>query len=361
MFKRYIPLFTLLFTFLSLTLTAQESKISRVDSILGAWYGEQTPSVSVLVTRDGEVEVQKSYGYADLAEQVPASAQTNYDLATLTEQFTMMGVLMLQEEGLVNPETAIKDVWPELPDYCEGITIDHLLDHTSGLPVLKYSRLYDDIRSIDDVLAWLKQEEGLLFKPGSKAGSNPVNYTLLADLIVKRSGEDYRDFVEDRIFEPLGMEDSRVYKKGWFTSVPSQSASYYRQENEQYEPAGDFPKDYLEGAIGVFSNLEDMQKWMTAWQSDTLIERKTLNQAMRINFKRGQKVFPGYGWVRGFNKGSKYLYRGGIGHGNSHIVLRVPEANIDVVILSNQSSLFGLRERAFELVNLFSEKTYEAK
>jgi len=361
MHKRYIPLITLLFIFLSLTLTAQDNKMSRVDSILGAWYGEQTPSVSVLVTRDAEVKVMKSYGYADLEEKVPATAQTNYDLATLTEQFTMMGVLMLKEEGLVDPKTAIRDVWPKLPDYCEGVTIDHLLDHTSGLPVLRNTRLYDDIRSIDDVFSWLKQEEGLLFKPGSKAGSNPVNYTLLADLIVKRSGEDYRDFVEDRIFEPLGMENSRVYKKGWFTSVPSQSASYYRQANEEYEPAGDFPKDYLEGAIGVFSNLEDMQKWMLAWQSDTLIERKTLNKAMRINFKRGQKVFPGYGWVRGFNEGSKYLYRGGIGHGNSHIVLRVPEANIDVVILSNQSSLFGLRERAFELVNLFSEKAYEAK
>jgi len=358
---RYIPLFTILFTFLSLTLTAQDNKISQADSILGAWYGEQSPSVSVLVTQDGEAKVKKSYGYADLEEQVEANSQTNYDLATLTEQFTMMGVLMLQEEGLIDPKTPVQDVWPELPGYCEGITIDHLLDHTSGLPVLRNTRLYDDIRSIEDVFSWLKQEEGLLFKPGSKAGSNPVNYTLLADLIVKRSGVDYRDFVEDRIFEPLGMENSRVYKKGWFTSVPSQAASYYRQTNEEYELAGDFPKDYLEGAIGVFSNLEDMLKWMTAWQSDTLVERKTLNKAMRINFKRGQKVFPGYGWTRGFNKGSKYLYQGGIGHGNSHIVLRVPEENIHVVILSNQSSLFGLRKRAFELVNLFSEKTYEAK
>lgn len=358
---RYIPLFTLLFVLFSLTLTAQDNKMSRVDSILGAWYGEQTPSVSVLITRDNQVKVMKSYGYADLEEKVPASAQTNYDLATLTEQFTMMGVLLLQEEGLVNPETAIRDVWPELPGYCDGITIKHLLDHTSGLPVLRNIRFYDDIRSIDDVFAWLKQEEGLLYKPGSKAGSNPVNYTLLADLIVKRSGEDYRDFVENRIFDPLGMEDSRVYKKGWFTSVPSQSASYYRQANQEYEPAGDFPKDYLEGAIGVFSNLKDMQKWMTAWQSDTLVERKTLNQALRINFKRGQKVFPGYGWTRGFNNGRKYLYQGGIGHGNSHIVLHVPEENINVVILSNQSSLFGLRKRAFELVNLFSDKTYEEK
>ena len=89
--------------------------------------------------------------------------------------------------------------------------------------------------------------------------------------------------------------------------------------------------------------------------------RATLSQAMRIKFIRGQKQFPGYGWSRAFNKGQKYLYASGIGKGNIHIILKLPREQIDVIILSNQHPLFGLREKAFELLNLFAEEEYEVK
>mgnify|MGYP006312637603 FL=1 len=143
--------------------------------------------------------------------------------------------------------------------------------------------------------------------------------------------------------------------------MPNQAASYWRQGDETYRAADEFPKDYLKGAIGVFSNLDDLKIWLDAWQNDTLVSGKTLNQALRLNFIRGQKNFPGYGWIKAFNNGRKYLYKGGVAHGNSHIILSVPNEKIDVVILSNQSSLFGLRKRAFELVNLYSERQYETR
>jgi len=345
----------------ALTAAAQDTKMHQVDSILGAWYGEDTPAVGVLIMHQGDVKLQKSYGYADLEKEIPADEYTNYDLSTLTEQFTVMAALMLQEEQQLEVKTPIVDIWPDLPEYCKDITIQHLFNHTSGLPLLQTKQLYIDVRSFDDVMAFIDRHEKLTHKPGKSAQQNPLNYALLARLIEEKTGDSYRDFIQERIFEPLGMEDSRVYKKGWFTSIPSMSVSYVRKENNRYDPLEEFPGTYLEGAIGVFSNLHDMQKWLTAWEKDTLIQGSLLNKARRINFRRGQKNFPGYGWTRGFNNGRKYMYQGGIGPGNSHIMLGVPGENIDVVILSNQSSLFGLRKRAFELVNLYSQKEYETK
>ena len=340
---------------------AQDSQTPQVDSILGTWYGEQTPSVGVLIMQQGEVKVRKSYGFANLEEETRADAHTNYDLATLTEQFTVMATLILQEEKQWDKKTPVSELLPDLPGYCEGITLQHLFNHTSGLPLLPQMNFYDDIRSYDDLLDFLAEHDGLKSKPGKSAQQNPVNDALLAQIIERSTGDSYRDIVGERIFDALGMEDSRVYKKGWFRKVPSKATSYLRKENNQYEDTGGFPDSYLEGAIGVFSNLRDMQRWLLAWETDTLISRNLLNSAQRINFRRGQKNFPGYGWTRAFNNGTKYLYQGGIGPGTSHIILKVPGEKISVVILSNQSSLFGLRKRAFELVNLFSEKKYETR
>ena len=351
----------LLFLLITVTANGQKDHVRQVDSILGAWYGEETPAVGVLIQHEGEVKIQKSYGYADMEEGIRAGAHTNYDLSTLTEQFTVMAALMLQEEQQLEVKTPIVEIWPGLPDYCQDITIQHLFNHTSGLPLLQTAKLYGEIKSFDDLMDFLAGHKELRSIPGKSAQQNPVNYALLARLIEEKSGESYRDFVQERIFKPLAMEESRVYKKGWFSGVPSQSVSYVRRQNNQYEALAEFPDRYLEGAIGVFSNLHDLQKWLMAWERDTLISKSLLNKALRINYRRGQKNFPGYGWTKGFNAGQKYLYQGGIGPGNSHIFLRVPGEQIDVVILSNQSSLFGLRKRAFELVNVYSEKKYEAR
>ena len=122
--------------------------------------------------------------------------------------------------------------------------------------------------------------------------------------------------------------------------------------------AGKFPKKYVEGAIGIFSNLEDIQQWFKAWTTDKLVSQDLLKKAKHLNFIPGQKNFPGYGWIKAFNAKQRYLYRAGIGHGNSHILLHIPNEDIFVAILSNQSGLFGLHRRAFELVNLYSERQY---
>ena len=357
--QQNILLQALVFLLLTLNLQAQNNKIHKVDSILSAWYGSNTPSVSVLVMDEGMVRVKRSYGFANIQDEVKASARTNYDMATLSGQFTAMGVLILYEEGKVDLETPIQQIWSELPDYTKGVKVEHLVHHTSGLPVLQTRMLYGEIRTLEELFRWLGEKDQLLYQPGQKAGLNQTNNVLLADLIQIRSGESYRKFLDKRIFDPLGMDRSRVYTKGWFFSVPHKAVSYLRRPENIYEPPGEFPEDYLEGAIGVYSSLNDLEKWLMAWQGDTLIRTETLKMATRLNYIRGQKSFPGFGWSKAFNRGHKYLYQGGIGHGNSHIILRVPRENINVVILSNQGSLFDLRKRAFELVNLFSDRKYE--
>jgi CubicO group peptidase (beta-lactamase class C family) len=361
MFKK-IALFCFLILFLPAGLIfSQTQEESKVDSILQDYYSENSPGVSVMVLKDGEVQLSKSYGYANLEDKEKATESTNYHLASLTSQFTAMAVMMLKDEGKANLDQKITEIWDGLPGYCNEVTLDHLLRQSSGLPNLSYRDFYWEMKDIEDIREFLGQQDKLRYQPGERTGTNSLNNALLASYVEKVTGDDYRKFVEKRIFKTLGMESSSLYKGGLFSKISDKARGYMRQNNKEYIPASEFRKDYYEGVTGVFSSLNDLQKWLMAWNTDTLIANSTLNQAKRINFVRGQKQFPGYGWSRAFNKGQKYLYSAGIGNGNTHIILKLPRENIDVVILSNQHPLFGMREKAFELVNLFSEREYEVK
>ena len=125
----------------------------QADSILGEFVGHHTPAVSVMILKNHSVMLSKSYGFSNMEEQRAATEKTNYHLASLTGQFTNMAVLMLMEAGKASRDSKITDIWQGLPAYCNPITIDHLLQHNSGLPSLSTGQLYWEIKGIGDLKA----------------------------------------------------------------------------------------------------------------------------------------------------------------------------------------------------------------
>jgi len=338
-----------------------QSNENKVDSIMSSYYGQNTPSVGVLVIKDGQTVVKKAYGYANLEDKEKATPETNYNLGTLSEQFVVMSALILKEQQKLDVKSALTDHFPELPEFYNQVTIQNLMKHNSGLPVLSRVDFQKDIKDQSDLLNILGSHQELKYQPGKKSNWNVINFALLASVVENNTDNPLHKFIEKNIFKPLRMENSKVYRKGWFFSVPDKSFGYRRLQNQQYEKTTLSVNDYIPGTNGIYSNLNDMEKWMKAWKSDILIPKQTLSSIKRINFVRGQKEFLGYGWKQGFNSGNKYFYSGGLSAGNTHIILHFPTAGIDVVVLSNQSSLFNMRENAFKLLNLFSEDTYEVK
>jgi len=338
-----------------------QSKENKVDSIMSSYYGQNTPSVGVLVIKDGQAVVKKAYGYANLDKKDKATSATNYNLGTLSEQFVVMSALMLKEQQKLDVRSSLTDHFPELPDFCDQVSIQNLMKHNSGLPLLSRMKFQSNIKSQDDLKEFLKGHEELKYKPGKKSNWNVLNFALLASVVDNSTDAPLHKFIEKNIFKPLGMDDSKVYRKGWFFSVPDKSVGYRRLQNQQYEKITLGVDDYIPGTNGIYSNLNDMEKWMKAWKTDVLISKQTLSRIKRINFVRGQKEFLGYGWKQGFNSGNKYFYSGGLSSGNTHIILHFPSVGIDVVVLSNQSSLFNMRENAFKLLNLFADDEYEVK
>lgn len=353
-----ISIFSVLFLLPGLFAQTQSEK---VDEILGSYYGENTPSISLMVLKNNEVVANKTYGYANLEKKEKATFQTNYNLGTLSEQFIVATALLLEQNGKLNVKSKLSNHFQGLPEYCKQIKVGNLLNHDSGLPILPGTKLAKDIKNENDLLNFLHESDKLLYKPGKRSGWNSVNFALLAAIVNSKLGTSFHKYIENNIFEPLGMDNSTVYRDGWFYSVPDKAHGYLRLQGGEFENIELQNDEFIPGTNGIYSNLEDMKKWISMWSTDTLLSSKSLRKVKKINFVRGQSEFPGYGWRRAFNKGRKYFYAGGISEGNTHLLLRFPSADIDIIILSNQSSLFNLRKNAFRVLNVFSDEKYEVK
>jgi CubicO group peptidase (beta-lactamase class C family) len=346
------------------TCFAQENIDAQVDSIID-YVAEDGAGTSVTIIKDNKVVTQKYYGYANVEDKEPVTAETRFNLGTLTKQFTAMSILILKQEEKLSFKDKISQYIDNLPEYTTDLKIENLIKENSGLPYLDIRDDQSKYNTPEAVVDFLNTKEELRFKTGRKAMANPVNEALLVLILEKVSGQDYRSFVTEKIFEPLNMENSEVYKGGFFYKIKDKAIGYQNvgtaQEPDFEKVDQVLEKPYMRGVTGIYSSTPDLIKWIEAWNSEKIVSRNLLSEVKRIQYVRNASEFLGFGWRRGFNKGQKYLYQGGIGYGNTHIFLTLPREKVTVIILNNQRAVFGLRKTAFKLLNLVSEKQYEIK
>ena len=166
----------------------------QVDALMRDYTGD-VPGASVLVLRDGQPVVRAGYGLSDLETHTPATATTNYRLASVTKQFTAASILLLAEDGKLKLDDHVRKWLPTLPKAAEPITIRHLLTHTSGL--IDYEDVIPDSFKAQlhdaDVLQLLESQDRLYFHPGSDYRYSNSGYSLLALIVERASGPDLRD------------------------------------------------------------------------------------------------------------------------------------------------------------------------
>jgi CubicO group peptidase (beta-lactamase class C family) len=169
--------------------------------------------LTIAVARNGELILDKGYGYADLENELPATARSVYRIGSITKQFTAAAILRLVDEGKLSLDDELTKF---LPDYFTGgrkITIHHLLTHTSGIK--SYTSLGPKWRTkmrldlTHDELVGLFMDEPFDFEPGEKYLYNNSGYYLLGMIIEKITGQSYGDYLEEVFFRPLGLESTR--------------------------------------------------------------------------------------------------------------------------------------------------------
>jgi CubicO group peptidase (beta-lactamase class C family) len=203
------------------------NKTAQIDRLFQPYNGEATPGAAVMVIKNGKPIFKKAYGLANLDDETPVTLATNFRLASVTKQFTAMCVMMLVQSGRLGYDHNLQQIFPEFPAYGRGITIRHLLQHTSGL--IAYEDLIPDTAKVqvldEDVLRMMMTQDSTHFPPGSQYRYSNSGYAVLAMVVEKASGKSFAQFLQENIFAPLGMKRTVAYQKG-FPEVEHRAMGY---------------------------------------------------------------------------------------------------------------------------------------
>ena len=171
---------------------------------------------SVLISKDNQIIYEKSFGYADTDGHIKNTEKSIFSIASLTKSLTAVGVMKLVEDGKLTLDTPISNYFPGfMPDYSNDITIQHLLNNSSGMEA-NIGRIDDNgnglmpektLISLDELLTKFKDSK-LKFKPGTGYDYNNFGYLLLANIIEMASGQPYANYMEQAVFKPANMKNT---------------------------------------------------------------------------------------------------------------------------------------------------------
>jgi len=314
---------------------------SKVDSLLAAGgIDNTTPGSAVLVIKDGAIILNKGYGLANLAHQIPIGPNTVFDLASVSKQFAGFAVASLVDEGKVSLEDDIRKYIPELPDFDRTITIDHLLHHTSGirdwtstLPLAGWS--FDDVISFEQILGMTYLQRELNFEPGSEYSYSNTGYNLLAELVQRVSGMSFREWTDQHIFQPLGMTSTR-FLDDHTEVIPRRANGYYRAQDGQFHTSTN--NLMALGSSSLFSTTTDLAKWVMNLDQpkpemkaivDQMVQTSPLNDGSENNYAFGLSIGAFLGTPSMSHSGSWASFR-------TYLTV-LPEEHLSIVVLNNNS------------------------
>jgi CubicO group peptidase (beta-lactamase class C family) len=248
---------------------------------------------NVIVARQGEILYQKSFGFADYASQRMLNDSSVFELASVSKQFTAMGIMLLEEAGKLTYEDTVSQYFGDFP-YPE-VTIRHLLTHTSGIDDYIYHGDHwdpDQIATNQDVLAFYQEQKpALKFATGDAFSYANTNYVLLAEIIKQVTGQEYGEFLAENIFEPLGMRRTRTYQR-WAEeedldnyAVPHVSYTDHENKTVYVDPVKThlYPllvaSSGIEGDGNIVSTTADLVAYYEAVRTHQLVSAKTLQAA----------------------------------------------------------------------------------
>jgi CubicO group peptidase (beta-lactamase class C family) len=309
------------------------------DKALAAIYPADQPGATAIVTKDGKVVLRKAYGMANLELGVPNSPEMVFELGSVTKQFTAASILLLQERGKLRVEDEITKYLPDFPPHGQVITIEHLLTHTSGIPSYTglpewFAKIRQDLKPAD-VIALFK-DKPLEFNPGERWAYDNSGFFLLGAIIEKVSGESYERFVEEEIFQKLGMTHSRY---GHPDELIPRRASGYSKDEKGFHNADyiSMTSPYAAGAL--MSTVDDLAIWDRALSGETLLRKASLDRMFTAaKLKSGSAVHYGYGMGVFDFAGRHVQLHGGEIPGFTTAVARVPGERLFVAILSNNDA-----------------------
>ena len=295
---------------------------------------QRIPGLSVAILRGDSVLLSRGYGEANVELHVPASDSTIYQSGSLGKQFTSALVVMLAEEGRLGLDDSITRWFPEAPEPWKGITVRHLLTHTSGIPdyadsTLDYRRDYTE----DDLLR-LAEGLPLAFPPGTRWSYSNTGYVLLGIIIHRVTGTFYGDLLRDRIFRPVGMRTARIISEA--DIVPNRAAGYRLERDTLQNQEWVAPLLNTTADGSLYLTVRDLAAWAVALNHRRVPSPAGLDASWRPVRLADSGVYPyGFGWGLLPQRGYRRIGHTGSWQGFQTSIERYPGFDLTIIVLAN--------------------------
>lgn len=307
---------------------------------------QHIPGLALGVYRNGEIVKAQGYGLANVELNVPVKPETIFQSGSVGKQFAATAVMMLVEEGKVGLDDAITKYFPGAPDTWNNIKVRNLLSHTSGLAEYESDErtgpsgpFYLRLDFTEDEL--LKKAEALPFdfQPGEKWSYRNTNYLLLGFLIRKVTGEFYGDYLQERIFKPLGMNATRIISEA--DIIPNRAAGYQLVKGELKNQDWVSPTFNSTADGALYFTVLDLAKWDAALYTEKLVKKSSLDQmwtVAKLNDGKPNKSNYGFAWTIDQMNGHRVIEHGGAWQGFTTYIARYVDDKLTVVVLTNLDS-----------------------
>jgi CubicO group peptidase (beta-lactamase class C family) len=297
------------------------------------------PGCAVGVAQDGKLAYGRGYGLANLDWGIPITTSSVFDIGSVSKQFTASALALLELDGVLSLDDDVRRWVPELPEYGTPITIRHLLNHTSGirdyltlmsLAGIEFANVFDEFDGVE----LIARQKALNFEPGSEFLYSNSGYLLLANIVRRASGQSVRQYLEGRVFDPLGMAASSIWDDN--TEIVKERAYGYSPSDGGW--AIDHAWNFQMGGDGqVLTSVEDLLKWDRNFYHpevggqgflDRLHTRGTLNNGDTIPYALGLTLDE--------YRGLRRVQHGGAWAGFRAMLARYPDQHTSVILLCNR-------------------------
>ena len=308
------------------------------DYITSEMKNRRIPGLAIAVVKNGEVVKAKGYGLANLELNVPVTTDSVFELASVTKSFTATALMMLVEEGKVGLDDKITTHLINAPYSWRDITVRHLLTHTAG-----FASDCEAIREQGWLVNYTTAEMfevaskcPLDFTPGERWQYSCQGYFLLGMIIEKTSGQRYREFLTERIFQPLGMTRTTVLDQ--WEIIENRAAGYMLRDGE-LSHIRRISQVELPAHYGILSTVKDLAKWDAALYTEKLLKKASLDQMWTpVKLNNGFTHNYGFGWSLSYVRDHRVVGHGGI---TGKYIFRLPDDKLTVIVLTNLSMESG--------------------
>jgi CubicO group peptidase (beta-lactamase class C family) len=291
---------------------------------------------SVVVARRGETIVAKAFGMADLELDVPMPSDATFEIGSVTKQFTAASILLLAERGKLAVDDDLAKYLPDYPTHGQHITIRHLLTHTSGIKGYTEMPEFGDlmaIRKSPQTLVQLFSAKPLDFPPGEAMVYNNSAYFLLGLIIEKLSGQSYDAFVQQNLFDLVGMTHSYYCSE---STIHHHHAHGYDTAGGHLVLKAAISHAWPYSAGSLCSTASDLTLWLTALHGGRVLSAESYRaMTTPATLADGTKLRYGFGLSLADIRGHRAIFHGGGINGFLSEAEYYPDSGVTIVVLLN--------------------------